>query len=58
MARREPPHREILVISTAIGPEGVFTRMMHGLASQAADVKTIMSDATYLEPIARPPVCG
>jgi len=28
---------------------GVFTRMMHGLASEAADEKTIMIDATYLK---------
>ena len=28
---------------------GVFTRMMHGLASEAADDKTIMIDATYLK---------
>ena len=28
---------------------GVFTRMMHGLASEAAHEKTIMIDATYLK---------
>ena len=28
---------------------GVFTRMMHGLASEAADDRTIMIDATYLK---------
>jgi hypothetical protein len=28
---------------------GVFARIMEGLASEAADPKTVMNDATYLK---------
>jgi transposase len=31
------------------GDKGVFARMMHGLASEAGDPKTVMIDATYLK---------
>lgn len=33
----------------ALEPDGVFTRIMTGLAAEAADEKTIMIDATYLK---------
>lgn len=32
------------------GDKGIFARMMHGLASEAAVPKTVMIDATYLKP--------
>jgi transposase len=31
------------------GEKGIFARMMHGLASEAAVPKTVMIDATYLK---------
>jgi transposase len=31
------------------GDKGIFARMMHGLASEAAVPKTVMIDATYLK---------
>jgi transposase len=31
------------------GDKGIFARMMHGLAAEAAVPKTVMIDATYLK---------